>query len=74
MSPNTTQCEPTIIQTNPGDPPPKLNGPILVATNCLKEVVSSAAEAELGGLFHNGKDAVPLCTLLKELVFPQSIR
>ena len=33
--------------------PPKLNGAILVECKTLKHVVSSAAEAETGGIFHN---------------------
>lgn len=39
------------IAPKPGDKPPPLNGPILVTTHRLKEVVASAAESELGGLF-----------------------
>jgi hypothetical protein len=35
------------------------------------EIDSSAAEAELGGLFHNGKDACPIRTCLEELGHPQ---
>ena len=37
----------------------------------LKHVVDSAAEAEVGGLFHNGKTAVPLRITLHELGFTQ---
>jgi hypothetical protein len=33
----------------------------------MREVVSSAAEAELAALFHNGKEACPLCITLEEL-------
>lgn len=36
---------------------PPLNGPIYVLCHVLREVCSSASEAELAGLFHNGKDA-----------------
>ena len=37
----------------------------------MKEVVSSAAEAETGGLFYNGKEACPIHTTLSELGFLQ---
>jgi hypothetical protein len=37
----------------------------------MHEIVSSAAEAELGGLFHNGKDGCPIHTCLEELGHPQ---
>jgi hypothetical protein len=37
----------------------------------MKEVLSSAAESKLGALFHNGKEACPLCTALSELGHPQ---
>jgi hypothetical protein len=37
----------------------------------LCEVLSNAAESELGGLFHNGKEAVPKRITLEELGHPQ---
>lgn len=52
-------------------PQPKLNGPISIPAKILREVVSSAAEAELGGLFYNGKEAVPERITLDELGHPQ---
>jgi len=33
----------------------------------MREIVSSASEAELGGLFHNGKDSCGIRTCLEEL-------
>jgi hypothetical protein len=45
---------------------PKLNAPVLVSTNIIKETVASAAEAELAGLFHNAQDALPLKHALTE--------
>jgi hypothetical protein len=51
----------------PNDPPPTHNGVLLAVTQVLREVVSAASEAECGGLFHNGKDAVPIRTTLEEL-------
>lgn len=37
----------------------------------MKEIVSSAAEAELAALFYNGKEACALRTTLEELGHPQ---
>jgi hypothetical protein len=64
---------PTDPTTPPGpdEPQPKLNGPISIPAKILREVVASAAEAELGGLFHNGKEAVPERITLDELGHPQ---
>jgi hypothetical protein len=42
-----------------------------VLCQILREVVSSAAEAELAALFHNGKTACPLRICLEELGHPQ---
>jgi hypothetical protein len=55
----------------PTDPFPIRNGAILTPCQILREVVSSAAEAELAGLFHNGKEACPLRITLQELGYPQ---
>jgi hypothetical protein len=41
--------------------PPMANGAVHVLCQILQEIVSSAAEAELAGLFHNGKEACALC-------------
>ena len=63
--------------TNPEQPPrpsdaePMHNAPIYVMCNILKEVVSAASEAELAGLFHNGKEACAIRTCLAELGHPQ---
>jgi hypothetical protein len=56
---------------SPDDPPPPANGAINVFCQILREVVSSAAEAELAALFHNGKEACPIRTCLAELGYPQ---
>ena len=37
----------------------------------MRYVVASSAEAEVSGLFHNGKTAVPLLITLYEIVSPQ---
>ena len=47
------------------------NGPILTPSGVIKVVVSSAAEAETGGLFTNMKEAVILRTMLHEMGHPQ---
>jgi len=52
---------------SPNDPPPPHNGPIHIHCSILREICSSAAEAELGALFHNGKEACPLRIALEEL-------
>ena len=50
---------------------PRLNGAILVECKTLRHVVSSAAEAETGGIFHNAQVAIPVRTLLHALNHPQ---
>jgi hypothetical protein len=47
------------------------NGAIYVHCQILKEVLSSAAEAELAALFHNGKEAYAIRNILHELGHPQ---
>ena len=47
--------------------PDILNGAILNLAAIMKMVLSSAAEAEFGALFHNTKEATPLQTTLEEL-------
>ena len=51
--------------------PDILNGAILHLAAIMKMVLSSAAEAEFGALFHNTKEATPLRTTLEELGHPQ---
>ena len=51
--------------------PDILNGAILHVAAIMKMVLSSAAEAEFGALFHNTKEATPLRTTLEELGHPQ---
>lgn len=63
---------------NPNKPPlheeksPPANGAIHVLSNIMRDVVTSAAEAELGALFYNGKEAVPIRACLIELGHPQA--
>ena len=48
-----------------------INGSILVLAKIIKFVMSSAAEAEIAGLFMNAKQAIPLRQTLIEMGFPQ---
>ena len=50
---------------------PRVNGPVHVESSVLRVVVSSAAEAELGGLYVNGKEGVVLRQTLEEMGHPQ---
>jgi hypothetical protein len=65
------------LPSDPSKPPPTTapappsNGAVDVFCQVLREVVSSAAEAELAALFHNGKNACPLRICLEELGHPQ---
>ena len=45
----------------------KLNGPILSLAKMIKNVVSSAAEAELAGIFNNAKEAAATRVTLEEM-------
>ena len=49
---------------------PKDNGAAHNAAKNIKAVMSSATEAELGGLFINAKTAVPIRITLEELGHP----
>ena len=50
---------------------PKLNGAILVECKTLRHVVSSSAEAEVAGVFHNATTAIPIRHVLTVLGHPQ---
>jgi hypothetical protein len=58
-------------QSNVATLQPAINGPILVECKTLTHVVTSAAEAETGGLFHNGQTIIPIRIALEELGHPQ---
>ena len=51
--------------------PIRLNGAIYTLCNIMKFVASSAAEAELGTLFMNAKEARIIQLTLKEMCHPQ---
>jgi hypothetical protein len=56
---------------HPDDPPPMHNGAIDIPCQIMDHVMASAADAEFGTLFHNGKAACPHNTCLHELGHPQ---
>jgi hypothetical protein len=47
------------------------NGAILIISKILKHLMSSAAEAEIGSVFLNAKEATILGTTLEEMGHPQ---
>ena len=53
--------------TKPDDPSPPTNGPVYTVCKTLRNVMASAAETELGALFYNGQDAIPLRHALIEM-------
>ena len=53
--------------TDSGQGMPTMNGAIHVMCTTMREAMSSAAEAKLGSLFHNGKEVYLLRLALKEL-------
>jgi Reverse transcriptase (RNA-dependent DNA polymerase) len=57
------------LGTNSKEPP--INGAIHVVSQIMTNVMASAAEAEVGGLFINGQAACPIRTTLEELGHPQ---
>ena len=55
------------------DPLPRNNGTVLTVAQIIKRVMTSAAEAKLGALFLNTREAIYLCRVLKEMGHPQSL-
>ncbi len=53
------------------DDNPRNNGAILTIATIIKSVMASAAEAELGALYLNAKEAVYLRQILTEMGHPQ---
>ena len=47
------------------------SGAILRLSSIIKHVMSSASEAELAALYYGCKLAIPICTTLKEMGYPQ---
>jgi hypothetical protein len=65
------------LSQKPSDPTkaptqqPPLNGPIHTVCQILRNVMASAAESEVGALFLNAQDAIPIRNTLIELGHPQ---
>jgi hypothetical protein len=51
--------------------PPPLNGPIFTISRIMRNVMGSAAEAEIGATYINSQEAIPIRTTLAELGHPQ---
>ena len=54
-----------------GDEYPPNNGAVLTIAQIIKAVMSSAAEAEVGALFINAREAIPARAALEEMGHPQ---
>ena len=59
------------IMLSENTPVPSLNGPVLTIAQIIKNVMSSAAEAKLSGLFICAKAMIPLRNTLTEMGWPQ---
>jgi hypothetical protein len=62
------------LSTTPNEPPsqpPTLNGPLFTISRIMRNVMGSAAEAEIGATYINGQEAIPIRTTLEELGHPQ---
>jgi hypothetical protein len=63
---------------NPSKPPaptaipPPQNGAIHIISTIMRNVMASTMEAELGALFHNARDGIPLRTTLIEMGHDQA--
>ena len=61
------------FKNNPqGQPLDVPNHPVLIECRCLRHVVTSAAEAETAGVFHNAQTTLLLRRILTALRHPQS--
>ena len=62
--------DPTVAPSPDSEPPPE-NGALHVLSNIMKVVVSSATEAEMGGVFFNAKEGTTIRVTLDEMGHPQ---
>ena len=60
------------IMLSENNPASSINGPVLTISQIIKNVMSSAAEAELSGLFICAKVMIPLRKTLLEMGWPQT--
>eukprot|EP00804_Cyclotella_cryptica_P012453 CCRYP_010880-RA/>CCRYP_010880-RA protein AED:0.47 eAED:0.47 QI:0/0/0/1/0/0/2/0/147 len=70
MQPTSTHAGAHILLSE-NIPAPPFNGPVLTLSQIIKFVASSAAEAELAGLYICAKEMVPLRNSLVEMGWPQ---
>ena len=56
-----------LVNTHDSFNPHLLNGPLLTVSTILKHVMSSAAEAEVGGCYVKCRKALPIRVTLEEL-------
>ena len=61
-----------IDPTLPQETPPPLNGALHVVSKIMRNVMGSAAEAEIAAAYMTAREAVPIRTTLEELGHPQS--
>ena len=59
------------FENNREEPNEVPNGAVHIVATIIKQVVASAAEAELGALFHDAKEATSIRTVLEEMGHPQ---
>ena len=59
------------IMLSENTPVPSINGPILTIAQIMKNIMSSAAEAQLSGLFICAKAMIPLRDTLIKMGWPQ---
>jgi hypothetical protein len=57
--------------SSPADAAPPINGAITVLCNIMREVLSSASEAELAALYYNARESVSIRHALEEMGHPQ---
>ena len=66
------------LSDHPSDPlepptsPPRLNGALHIICKIMRNVMGSAAEAEIAAAYMTAREAVPIRTTLEELGHPQS--
>ena len=58
------------IMLSENNPVPSINGPVLTIAQIIKNVMSSAAEAKLSGLFICAKAMIPLRNTLLKMDWP----
>ena len=73
MFPKRAAAQAPPIMLSENNPVPSINGPVLTIAQIVKNVMSSAAEAELSGLFICAKAMKPLRNTLLDMGWPQPL-